>query len=684
MTSDIKSEPTKDNAEPQRDKPQEHNLNMADLVKPGDFANVTKGPNSAEQYLPQDFHLADDEETHGNTTTRKDDQGNIKEYDNGNCTLSKHNDNKWYYHENGDDNKYVEVNGDSIKMSDQGKVTYNESGFLGKDNQTLGDGSTNFMSSLTSAANHVEDAVVNHPLDTFNKLAFMPLAAADAITGTHSLDVVKNLEVGAVNEVIHHPGEILKDVAIGAGIGALTVATGGGFAVALAIGATAAIATEAIKNSDNPKGIVNGMIDDAKGMVNSVEQWGQDAAIVGGTGDRYTQEQKDAAAKGLQSAGAFGAQTVAGIAGGVAGGMGAAAAGLDGAIPNTVRSMLGSRGVPSTEIETLPNSTPLVEKAPGSTEVNSEQAINPEPAPEATVPKAATPEEIALQAKVDASVAKNQTVFDGSVEVTPSLKQAYNVRFEKVSEPTQVQTLEGLESAETQTANPGDWIATRLNADGTPNIEHGIENKWTIKQNKIAKTYQVTPEELEGQTSLVAGTRTDAPPVNMVQLTEPLTIDTPWGSMSGKPGDYLANYDFDPATGKPGSDYAIVTKTSYDQTYSPVTESQTDSLRAFPTREQFTESNTTMNVGNKEDWKGMVEANGTDSYGAPILHFANDWAVKMEKLAGDGPLTRQIVDDASHSADWSDQMSGFSYSIARNALIKTWSRGAELGEVLGE
>lgn len=720
MTSDAPSYESKREITDHK-RPEANNLNMVDVVKPGDFKSSQTTQGTAYEHLPhfeitsgRDTVVEPPVEAKGNTIVRRDRDEKINEYDNGEYTLAKHDDGKWYYHQNGDGHQFVEVDGNSIKMNDEGKVTYNESGLLGKDNQTLGDGSTGLMSSLTSAAAHVEDAVVNHPLDTFNKLAFMPLTAVDAIAGTHTLDVVKNLEIGAADEVIHHPGEILKDVAIGAGIAALTVATGGGFGVALAVGAATAVAAEAIKNKDNKNGVLNGMLNDAKNMVNAAGDWAQDAAIIGGTGN-YTNDQRDTAAKGLQDAGAFGAQTIAGVAGGVAGGMGAAAAGLDGAIPNAARSLMAPKEVPTVDVSPIsidaatakPSEVPAAQKpAEGPVTQPSEGPVT-QPA-EATTAQpeasAATPEEAALKAKVDASVQRNQAVFNGSDEVVPSIKQAYNVRFEKVTEPTQVQTLEGLATGETQTANPGDWIATRLNADGTPNIENGIENKWTIKENKIAKTYQVTPEELQGQTDFVAGTRTDAPPVQMVQLKEPLTIDTPWGSMSGKPGDYLANYDFDPVTGKPGSDYAIVTKTSYDQTYKPVAANNTiEPATVSPAIEEkstpatikptqpgynsFTESNTTFSVRNNDDWKSMVSANGHDDYGAPILTFANDWATKMEKLAGDGPLTREIVDQAASSAEESASsngygMSGFSFSIARNALTQAWSRGEEFNSLL--
>ncbi|MBS1952850.1 MAG: hypothetical protein JST89_01555 [Cyanobacteria bacterium SZAS-4] len=360
---------------------QSSSMSMLNVVKPGDFANLPKSSDTWSQFLPHDLQIVDStsskpadatkpadeakpgdatkpadqlpagEERHGNTTVKKDDQGSIKEYSNGDYTLAKHDDGKWYYHQNGDGHDFVEVKGDSIKMDEQGKVTYGESGLFGKDNQTLGDGSTGFLSSITSAASHVEDAVVNHPLDTFNSVAFMPLAAVDAIAGTHTIQAIGEIEKGAVDEVVNHPGEILKDVAIGAAIGALTVATGGGALVALGIGAAALTATELIKN----KGDLGGVVDDAKALGNTVVDWGQDFATVAGSGP-HTQEELAAAQQGLHEAGAFGAHVVAGAAGGAAGGVAAEAVGLSNAVPNVARAAVSRFG--RTPSETVDNAIP--------------------------------------------------------------------------------------------------------------------------------------------------------------------------------------------------------------------------------------------------------------------------------------------------------------------------------------
>lgn len=40
--------------------------------------------------------------------------------------------------------------------------------------------------------------------------------------------------------------------------------------------------------------------------------------------------------------------------------------------------------------------------------------------------------------------------------------------------------------------------------------------------------------------------------------------------MHGDAGSWLANYDYNPLTGAPGSNHAIVTEQSYAATYKPV------------------------------------------------------------------------------------------------------------------
>lgn len=172
----------------------------------------------------------------------------------------------------------------------------------------------------------------------------------------------------------------------------------------------------------------------------------------------------------------------------------------------------------------------------------------------------------AAELTVEQSVAKSQAVFNDS-NVVPAQKQLYEVKFRKVTNPNG-ESVPTLENPGGETVQQGHWVAQRLDANGQPVIERGQVNQWPISTDaKVAKTYNVDPATLATQTEFVAPTRVDAPPVHVVQLTEPIKIQTKWGAMDGKPGDWLANYDFNAATNTPGSDYAIISGTSFEQTY---------------------------------------------------------------------------------------------------------------------
>jgi len=175
-----------------------------------------------------------------------------------------------------------------------------------------------------------------------------------------------------------------------------------------------------------------------------------------------------------------------------------------------------------------------------------------------------TPEQI-----VEQSIKSNQQIFQQAGEtdsVVPAQKQLYNVQLRKVTAAAgeQVPTLENPGG---ELVKQGDWVATRLDTEGQPVLERGQVNQWPIVEKKIPKTYNVEPAKLQSETELVAPTRVDGPPVHVVQLKEPLTIHTPWGHMNANPGDWLANYDFNTATSTPGTDFAIISSTSFGQTY---------------------------------------------------------------------------------------------------------------------
>lgn len=206
--------------------------------------------------------------------------------------------------------------------------------------------------------------------------------------------------------------------------------------------------------------------------------------------------------------------------------------------------------------------------APASARLEGPTTSDQPPAkadPTVDAAKSLTPEEAELQA----SIRQNQQIFNNAANddaIVTAQKQSYNVMFKKVTEPGFVQTLENRAG---EPVKPGQWLAIRLDADGQPVMEDGIVNQWPVVDKTILKSYQATPEDLQ-QLEFVAGTKTGGAPVRMVQLKGPITIKTPWGSMSGKAGDWLANYDFNSFNGTPGSDYAIVTGTSWSQTYEPV------------------------------------------------------------------------------------------------------------------
>ena len=177
-----------------------------------------------------------------------------------------------------------------------------------------------------------------------------------------------------------------------------------------------------------------------------------------------------------------------------------------------------------------------------------------------------TTTETAPDEAVQQSIARSQAVFNDS-DVLPAQKQLYDVKFRKVTSPDG-ERVPTLENPGGEAVQQGHWVATRLDGNGQPVIERGQVNQWPMSSEaKIAKTYNVDAESLAGKTEFVAPTRIDAPPVHVVQLNEPITINTKWGTMDGKPGDWLANYDYNATTSTPGHDYAIISGTSFKQTY---------------------------------------------------------------------------------------------------------------------
>lgn len=390
---------------------------------------------------------------------------------------------------------------------------------------------------------------------------------------------------GALNEVTHHYGRVAASAAIGFGIGLGTAFLAPEIAIGLGIAGIGYTGYQLYKH---------------------IPGWVHDAKVVADPASHNAAEVEQAK-HGMQDFGAGAVDVGAGIAGGYVGSR------VGGALVGKMRP--GNEGTSkseSAETKPAPAETKTVSKNGKEANIanaSAQQQQSPDVSGAAQgqgdptqaaaqganqgdptqgnaqtrgdggrvrvggdkAPRVVKPETAASGAAAEApltveqSVANNQSVFSKAADtVIAAKKQAYNVQFTRIEKPTLVPTLENPAG---QTAEAGQWIATRLNADGTPVMENGMVNQWPVKAETILKTYRTTPEQLQNSTSFIAGTKTDAPPVHMVQLKQDMTIMTKWGEMKGKVGDWLANYDYDAATQKAGENYAIVSKESFKQTY---------------------------------------------------------------------------------------------------------------------
>lgn len=317
--------------------------------------------------------------------------------------------------------------------------------------------------------------------------------------------VASDVGKGMFNEVTQHPLEVLEAGAVGLGIG---------------IAATAAavfLAPEVIT-----VGVVVGAAYGISQLVEHVPGFVHDALVVSNAED-YSAAEVAQAHSNIENVGKGTTLILAGTAGGLASG-------------------LVSSSVESTVASYTQRAKPLA--------VESVEPV------------------VAAPMTIEQSIEINQNFFRASQdEIVPSVKQLYQVKFEKAGPGGQlVKTLENPAGVEVP---EGQWIATRLNADGTPNMERGMVNTWTPSEKAILKGYKLTPDELAQNSNITGWTNTEAPPVHMVQLKEPIDIETAWGPMHGDAGSWLANYDYNPATGAPGSSWAIVTEQSYAATYKP-------------------------------------------------------------------------------------------------------------------
>jgi len=440
------------------------------------------------------------------------------------------------------------------------------------------------------------DIVAANITDTFSP------GKANESTWQEIKNVAAQIGDGAKDEITHHFGRVAASAGIGFGIGCAGVFLAPELAAGLAIGGVALAAYK---------------------LYEHLPHWSHDSKVVAQP-ELYSANEVKAAGKGMQNFGAGGVDLAAGVAGGIAGGytghlikasLASGAAGAEGEAATTPEptdkpDVSDSVNRAHMQHGNVANATAQV-RAEGATA----QPVDPTQAGQIAQPghvgdptggaasqvvgdptAGAHTGVIAhghltqvvagqtgdstegggglvagstVPADVPESIARTQSLFRGAASdegqgVFQTQKQAYNVMLRKVLEPGTVQTLENRAGEAVQ---PGQWIASRLNADGTPVMEDGIVNQWPVVPKTILKTYQTTPDQLESATEFVAGTKTDGPLVHMIKLLHDTTIKTPWGDMSGKASDWLANYDYNAATGAPGEDYAIVTQNSFRQTY---------------------------------------------------------------------------------------------------------------------
>ncbi len=360
--------------------------------------------------------------------------------------------------------------------------------------------------------------------------------------------VVSDIARGAVDEVVHHPDQVVGAALTGLAIGTVAVLAAPEIAIAAAVAGAGYGAYE---------------------LATHIGGWAHSADVVSNTQD-HTAAEVAAAHRDLQGVGAGGVLIGAGVVGslGAAPLVGAVTDAVAGSAASAASSAEGglvsdtlANAVRSGRYEPVDAGNGITVLRPVGGGAGAEAAEAPAAA------AALTPEQIAI----NESVARSQSLFQQAGEqgqIVPSVKQSYQVRFERVGPGGT--TIPTLENPAGVSVPEGNWIATRLNADGTPNFERGIMNRWTPSARDITSKYLITPEQLASSNGEISGfTNTSAPPVHMIRLDAPTTIQTGWGPMTGQTGDWLANYNYNTATGAAGDNYAIVTAHSYSQTYLP-------------------------------------------------------------------------------------------------------------------
>ncbi len=84
-----------------------------------------------------------------------------------------------------------------------------------------------------------------------------------------------------------------------------------------------------------------------------------------------------------------------------------------------------------------------------------------------------------------------------------------------------------------------------------------------------------------------------------------------------------------------------------------------------------------MQFSDEEQWKKFVKEVDTDGYGLGCLHYAKEWAEKMERMMRDGATVEQCAKKASEDAD-TIGINVRMYGCAVSMLAKCWKHGEEL------
>jgi hypothetical protein len=137
--------------------------------------------------------------------------------------------------------------------------------------------------------------------------------------------------------------------------------------------------------------------------------------------------------------------------------------------------------------------------------------------------------------------------IQGAIQIKKNPSVVYKYR---VSKGETIPSLEPNSSGEhIQNAPAGNIIITGL----IKSPQHPEGEEWSQKPEKFAKDYVVKEE---GKTCTAKGTS----PVWALQINEPFTVNTSWGSkLQAKPGDYLTQYGL--------GDYGVLDQRAKDSYY---------------------------------------------------------------------------------------------------------------------